>query len=305
MSSKASAAATSTTKNLVPQWAEAMESATIENVSNLKQYNHGWLCTILPSNTEETPLGILAILDITNRISGKNQDPKYMNIGPMPPQGLDIVKALLSTMMKNSYPDKKSEFGQSRRPAWILLDERMRTCLPLVSSILATVDVVVKLNTPDGLSQQTTTTKARKATWEDGLPKVGKTLENIMALPKKQNEIWKCSMTMIVDPKTQARECFLAIEDITKGDNEKDSFPVGVGPCEPITVNPDAAMEAIFATMLCPRNNNTNEKEKEKKYGEPKRPGKIVLDKALEPWLQHFQCKITENVDVEVVVEEA
>ena len=46
--------------------------------------------------------------------------------------------------------------------------------------------------------------------------------------------------------------------------------------------------------MLSPR-------AKEGGYGEARRPGRIVLDKALEPWLEHVQSKF-DAVEVSVEV---
>mmetsp|Transcript_26033 Transcript_26033/g.39409 ORF Transcript_26033/g.39409 Transcript_26033/m.39409 type:complete len:302 (+) Transcript_26033:144-1049(+) len=275
----------------LPQWHDALESATIENVSNLKQYDHGWLCTIIP--TEDTEFGTLAILDITNRVRGENEEPKYMNVGPCPAKGVDVCKALLATMMAPSL--NLGEFGLPRRPAWILLDAPLRPCLALVSSILATVDVVVKLNTPQALNPSNNSKSKRKATWDAGLEK-GATPKNVAKLQQEKDEIWKCSMTMIVDPKSQARECFLAIEDITDGTDEENSYALGVGPCPPVTVNPDGMVEALMATMLSPRT------KEGKGYGEPRRPGRVVLDQVLEPWLEHIQSKTEKAIGITVEV---
>lgn len=263
-----------------------MESASIENVSNLKQYDHGWLCTIIP--TQDTERGVLAILDITNRVNGENDEPKTMNVGPCPPKGVDICKALLATMMQPSL--HMGVWGMPRRPAWILMDTMLQPCVALVSSIMATVDVVVKMNTPQALKSKS------RATWSAGLEK-GATTTNITNLEQKADEIWKCSMTMIVDPKSQARECFLAIEDITNGSEEENSYAVGVGPCPPVTVNPDGMVQALLATMLSPRAKEGGG------FGEARRPGKIVLDKALEPWLGHVQSKAGKATGITVEVE--
>jgi hypothetical protein len=272
----------------LPGWHDALESATIENVSNLKQYDHGWLCTIIP--TQDTEFGVLAIMDITHRMNGSSEDPKYMNVGPCPAKGVDVCKALLATMMQPSL--NLGVWGMPRRPAWILLDTMLQPCLALVSSILATVDVVVKLNTQQALHSET----KRKATWDAGLEQ-GATAENVSKLNQEKDEIWKCSMTMIVDPKSQARECFLAIEDITNGIEEDNSYAVGVGPCAPATVNPDGMVQALLATMLSPRAKERGG------FGEARRPGRVILDKSLEPWLQHVQSKTEKAIGVTVEVE--
>eukprot|EP00957_Ditylum_brightwellii_P070648 5368227-Ditylum_brightwellii.AAC.1 len=100
---------------------------------------------------------------------------------------------------------------------------------------------------------------------------------------------------MLMDQQTGAKECFLALEDITAGQSEEESYPLGVGPCPPPTVNPDGMVRAILATMLSPR-------KKEGGYGEARRPGRLMLDKPLEPWLEHVQSKLREvNVSVEIV----
>eukprot|EP00568_Trieres_chinensis_P012254 CAMPEP_0183301842 /NCGR_PEP_ID=MMETSP0160_2-20130417/7840_1 /TAXON_ID=2839 ORGANISM="Odontella Sinensis, Strain Grunow 1884" /NCGR_SAMPLE_ID=MMETSP0160_2 /ASSEMBLY_ACC=CAM_ASM_000250 /LENGTH=295 /DNA_ID=CAMNT_0025464535 /DNA_START=47 /DNA_END=934 /DNA_ORIENTATION=- len=275
----------------LPQWHAALETATIENVSRLKQYDHGWLCKIIP--TEDTEHGVLAILDITNRMRGEGGEPRYMNVGPCPAKGVDVCKALLATMMAPSV--NVGEFGLPRRPAWILLDPVMQPCLKLVVSILATVEVVVKLNTPQALMTKNSEKSERKATWHAGLEK-GATAENVSELKQEKDQIWKCSMTMLHDPQTGAKECFLAIEDITNGTDEESSYPLGVGPCEPVTVNPDGMVQALFATMLSPR------AKEGKGFGESRRPGRVVLDKALEPWLEHVQSKTEKTIGITVEV---
>lgn len=279
---------------VLPQWHAGLETATIENVSNLKQYDHGWLCTIIP--TDDMPHGVLTILDITNRVQGDNSEPCCMNVGPSPDpktEPVEICKALLATMMMPN-PGNPVEWGMPRRPKWILLDKSLRPCLGLVTSILRTVDVVVKLNAPEALKADGSSKNGRKATWDAGLAK-GATEENVKKLEQNSEHVWKCSMTMIQDPKSGHKECFLAVEEITDGTDEESSYALGVGPCPPVTVNPDGLVQALLATMLSPR-------AKEGGHDEGRRPGRVVLDKALEPWLEHIQSK-TENIGITVEVE--
>jgi hypothetical protein len=99
---------------------------------------------------------------------------------------------------------------------------------------------------------------------------------------------------MLMDQETGAKECFLALEDITGGTSEEDSYPLGVGPCPPPTVNPDGIVRAILATMLSPR-------KKEGGYGEARRPGRILLDKPLQTWQEHIQTKI-QGIDVSIEI---
>ena len=287
----------------LPQWHAALEDATIEAVSQLKQYDHGWICTVLPAT--DTKHGVLAILDITNRVRGEGTEPRYMNVGPSPDPtsrdgAIEIVKALLSTMYDpnagNPKPPQKSpehDFYVSRRPTWILLDRKFQQCLQLVASLLQTVEVVVKLNTPEALATDPTKVfPGRRATWDAGLSLA--TADNVAVLDQNADDVWKCSMTMLHDPQSGAKECFLAVEEITNGTDEEKSYALGVGPCPATTVNPDGIVRALLATMLCPR-------AKEGGDGEARRPGRVVLDKPLEPWLEHIQSK-TESIGVTVEI---
>ena len=287
----------------LPQWHAALPDATIETVSELKQVDHGWLCTIIRTEpTEKThPFGILAILDVTNQVRGEGTSPRFMNIGPCPnpeTEAKDIAKAIMATMLapQPNTRDAK-EYYQPRRPAWVLLEQSLEPCLEIVSDILASADVVVKLNTPEALAENPEDAgednRGRKATWDIGLA-MGATTENVLKLSQKKEHVWKCSMTMLQDARTGSKECFLAVEDITEGQSEDNSYPLGVGPCPPATVNPNGMVRALLATMLSPR-------AKEGGYGEARRPGRIVLDKALEPWLEHVQSKFDAvHVSVEV-----
>ena len=344
----------STKKNAVtvlPQWHGSLEVATIDAVSQLQQYNHGWLCTILSNDVikdSPSPYGVLAILDITTRVNGEASPPRYMNIGPLTLNpashdgSIEIVKALLSTMYhpnagNNVKPPKGSpayDYYIPRRPTWILIDDKplLRDSTALIATLLQTVNVVVKLNSSATLkpndptkvattSESTTTSSTvfngKRATWDAGY-ELAFDLDNIKVLPQQNpNEIWKCTMTMIQDSDDDSslKECFLVIEDITNGVDEENSFAVGVGPCPAITVNPDGMIHAILATMLCPRRssssnskeggNNTKKEAHDDDGGngtvvEPRRPGRIILDKALEPWLEYIQSKLN---DIDVTVE--
>lgn len=290
-----------------PQWHDAMESATIENVSNLKQVNHGWIVTVVPtaaatSTATTNNRGVLAILDITNRVRGEGTEPRYLNVGPCPDpdkEGVEICKALLSTMMAPSNRNKDgsdAEYYEPRRPAWILLEKELLPCLELVTSILATVEVTVKLNTPEALAGNSVTNffSEKKATWDAGMA-MGATEENVKELERRKDDVWRCSMTMIHDNESGAKECFLAVEDITDGTDDEKSYPLGVGPCPAATVNPDGMVRALFATMLSPRAKEGG------KSGDSRRPGRLVLDKSLEPWLEHVQSKIS-SLDITVEV---
>lgn len=266
--------------------------ATVENVMELPQVDHGWICTLIKSDKQQK-FGILAILDITNRVRGESMHGRFMNIGPCPnpkKKGEDIAKALFATMIqpqpapKNDDPD----YFAPRRPAWILLEKDLKPCLKVVRDILTEVNCVVKLNTPEALSadnEEGEDNRGRTATWELGYS-IGATVENVEKLPKKDKEVWKCSMTMLKDEDSGAKECFLALEDITEGTDEEASYPLGVGPCPAITVNPDGLIRAIFATMLAPR-------AKVGGYSaDARRPSRLILDKYLEPWLEHIQSKL-------------
>ena len=147
---------------VLPQWHGSLEVATIDAVSQLRQSNHGWLCTILPNEVvvKDSPLpyGILAILDITNRVNGEGTQPRYMNIGPLTfnpsthDGSIEIVKALLSTMYNPNAGNPKPPNGSSpayeyyipRRPTWILIDDKplLRECVPLVATLLQNVNVI-------------------------------------------------------------------------------------------------------------------------------------------------------------------
>ena len=284
----------------LPGWHEALPKATVENVVKLPQVDHGWICTLIqnPNLKKTHPHGILAIFDITNRVRGEGTQPRSMNLGPCPdPQkeSDEIAKALLATMMapaEKPTNDDSPAYYQPRRPAWVLLEKELAVCLPTVKDQLAAVDVAVQLNTPQALGGEKKE-KGLKATWDKGLT-MGATAENVKGQPIDSEQVWKCSMTMLQDKDTGAKECFLAVENITAGTAEDESFPVGVGPCPPPTVNPDGLVLALLATMLSPR-------AKQGGYDEAGRPGRVVLDKPLEPWLEHIQTKVAAvGVSVEV-----
>lgn len=302
--SKSKAVATSTKQEDLPQWHAALPKATVEFVAELPQHDHGWLCTIIRTNeTDKTqPHGILAILDITNQVRGEGNMPRYMNIGPCPSPEIEadeIAKALLATMVAPQInPKDVAEYYQPRRPAWILLEKSLEPCLKAVATTLSSVNVIVKLNTPEALAEDPEAAaednQGRKATWDIGLA-MGPTVENVRTLSQESEQIWKFSMTMLMDQQTGSKECFGAVEDITKGQSDEESYPLGVGPCPPATVNPDGMVRVLLATMLSPR-------KREGGYGEARRPGRILLDKALEPWLEHVQSKLQEvQVSVEIV----
>lgn len=291
-------------ENDLPQWHESLSKATVENVSELKKQDHGWLLTIMRTKeTDKThPHGILAILDITNQLRGEGTMPRYMNIGPCPDpetQAEDLALAIMATMIQpQTNPKDVAEYYEPRRPAFVLLEKILEPCLETVATKLAEVDVIVKLNTPEALAEDNPEASAednrgRKATWDIGLA-MGATVESVTKLKQEKDQLWKCSMTMLMDPATGAKECFLALEDITEGQSEDTSYPIGVGPCPAPTVNPDGMVRAILATMLSPR-------KKEGGYGEARRPGRIMLDKPLEPWQEHVQSKL-QAVDVSLEI---
>ena len=298
MGKKSKATGTKQEEDL-PQWHSALPKATVENVMELPQVDHGWICTLIKSDKKQK-FGILAILDITNRVRGEGMHARFMNIGPCPnpkTKGEDIAKALFATMIqpqpapKNDDPD----YFAPRRPAWILLEKDLKPCLEVVREKLEEAKVVVKLNTPEALSadnDETEDSRGRTATWELGYT-IGATAVNVVKLPKKESEIWRCSITMLEDEDSGAKECFLALEDITEGTDEESSYPLGVGPCPSPTVNPDSMVRAIFATMLAPRAKEGGHS------GDARRPGRLILDKYLEPWLEHVQSKL-DTVDVTV-----
>ena len=302
----------------LPQWHEALDRATSANVAALPLVDHGWICTLIQADKRKHKHGILAILDITNRVRGEGMEPRFQNIGPCPDPGKnggDIVKALLATMIQPQ-PTPRNEdpaYFAPRRPAWVLLEKELEPCLDVVREALAEVEVAVKLNTPEALAEDTNDVaednRGRTATWEAGL-EIGATVENVKKLPQRKannnekggddgkdkeekDEVWKVSMVMLADESNGAKECFLAIEDITDGTDEESSYPLGVGPCPAPTLNPDGMVRSIFATMLAPR-------AREGGYsGDGRRPCRILIDKPLEPWLEHLQNKLGE-VDVAV-----
>jgi len=322
---KQSKAPSATSEADLPQWHEALDRATKANVNALPLVDHGWICTIIPADQRKHKHGILAILDITNRVRGEGMDARFQNIGPCPDPTADgdgIARALLATMVQPQPTPKGDDpaYFAPRRPAWVLLEKDLEPCLDAVREALAEVDVAVKLNTPEALAadadEVAEDNRGRTATWEAGLS-IGATVENVQKLPQKEKvtgkddkedsddngddddekkekeEVWKVSMVMLADESSGAKECFLAIEDITDGTDEESSYPLGVGPCPAPTVNPDGMVRSIFATMLSPRG-------KEGGYsGDGRRPQKIVIDGPLEPWLEHLQSKLGE-VDVAV-----
>jgi len=276
----------------LPQWHSALPMATVENVMELPQVDHGWICTLIKSDKKQK-FGILAIMDITNRVRGESMHARIMNIGPCPnpkTKGDDIAKALFATMIqpqpapKNDDPD----YFTPRRPAWILLEKDLKACLDVVRDTLAEASIVLKLNTPEALSadnDEVEDSRGRTATWELGYS-IGATAENVEKLPKKDEEVWRCSITMLKDENSGAKECFLALEDITDGTDEVNSYPLGVGPCPAPTVNPDGMVRAIFATMLAPRAKEGGHS------ADARRPSRLILDKYLEPWLEYTQSKL-------------
>lgn len=295
----------------LPQWHAALPRATSEAVSELPQVDHGWLCTIL--RTQETdrdhPHGILAILDVTNQVRGEGTAPRYMNVGPCPSPEDDpggIARAVMATMVApQRNPKDLAEYSEPRRPAWVLLEESLAPALETVASMLGSADVAVQLNTPEALSSAAggprdgapaadEDARGRTATWDIGLA-IGPTVENALKLDKAEGQVWKFSMTMLEDRRTGARECFGAVEDVTDDRSEGGSYPLGVGPCPPATLNPNGMVRALLATMLSPR-------KREGGYGDARRPGRVLLDKPLEPWLEHVQSKLQEaDVAVEVM----
>ena len=308
----------------LPQWHEALDRATSTNVAALPLVDHGWICTLIHADTRKHKHGILAILDITNRVRGEGMEQRFQNIGPCPNPRKnggkrDIVKALLATMIQPQPTPRgdSKEYFAPRRPAWVLLEKELEPCLGVVREALAEVEVAVKLNTPEALAEDTNDVaednSGRTATWEAGL-EIGATVENVKKLPQrkgnsneevsddgkgkdeKDDEVWKVSMVMLADESNGAKECFLAIENITDGTDgtdEESSYPLGVGPTPAPTLNPDGMVRSIFATMLAPR-------AREGGYsGDGRRPYRIIIDKPLEPWLEHLQNKLGE-VDVAV-----
>jgi hypothetical protein len=276
----------------LPQWHAQLPNATLDNVLELPQVDHGWICTLIRADNEHK-FGILAILDITNRVRGEGMDSRFMNIGPCPnpkTKGADIAKALFATMLQPQ-PVRNNDdpaYFSPRRPAWVLLEKDLRLSLSTVQETLAAANIAVKLNTPEALAEdndEAEDNRGRTATWEVGLA-VGATADNVVKLPQKENEVWKCSMTMLEDEDSGATECFLALEDITEGADEENSYPLGVGPCPAPTVNPDGMIRAIFATMISPRAKTGGHS------GDGRRPNRLVLDKPLEPWLEHVQSKL-------------
>ena len=283
----------------LPQWHAALPKATVENVLELPQVDHGWIVSLI--NAEKRSLedkskhkfGILAILDITNRVRGEGMDARFQNIGPCPnpkKNAGDIAKALLATMIKPQPTPKNDnpEYFAPRRPAWVLIDKDLSPCLSTVRDTLAAANIAVKLNTPEALAEDNDEAEdnhGRTATWQLGL-EMGATAENVNKLKQNDDEVWKCSMVMLEDESTGGKECFMALEDITKGADEESSYPLGAGPCAAPTVNPDGMVKAIFATMLAPR------AEKGGHSGDARRPNRLILDKPLEHWLEHVQTQL-------------
>ena len=314
-----SASATKTSEADLPQWHEALDRATTANVNALPLVDNGWIATIINADKRKHKHGILAILDITNRVRGEGTNARFQNIGPCPDpskNGEGIAKALLATMIQPQPAPKNDDpaYFAPRRPAWVLLEKELEPCLNVVREALAEVEVAVKLNTPEALAEDVNEVaednRGRTATWAYGL-EIGASAENCKKLPQKtieskdeesaddankqeeKEEVWKVSMVMLADESSDAKECFLAIEDITDGTDEESSYPLGVGPCPAPTLNPDGMVRSIFATMLAPR-------AKAGGYsGDGRRPQRIVIDQPLEPWLEHLQSKLGE-VDVAV-----
>jgi hypothetical protein len=193
-----------------------------------------------------------------------------------------------------------AEYYQPRRPAWVLMEKDLEPCLDVVTTTLASVDVVVKLNLPEALAAKDDHAVAgednqgRMAIWDAGLA-MGATSDNVCNLSQEEQHVWKFSMPMLEDESTGVKECFFAVEDITDGPAGSEAcYPLGVGPCPAATVNPDGMVRALYATMLSPR-------AREGGYGEARRPGRVILDKALEPWLEYVQSKVDAiGVSVEV-----
>ncbi|EJK56870.1 hypothetical protein THAOC_23153, partial [Thalassiosira oceanica] len=72
---------------------------------------------------------------------------------------------------------------------------------------------------------------------------MGATAENVGRLGQNDGEVWKMSMVMLEDESTGAKECFVALEDITRGAEEGSSYPLGAGPCAAPTANTDGLVK--------------------------------------------------------------
>jgi hypothetical protein len=67
--------------------------------------------------------------------------------------------------------------------------------------------------------------------WDAADIAMGATADNVYKLSQEGKHVRKCSMSMLEDENTGAKECFLAVEDITNGSvGPEDSYPLGVGP---------------------------------------------------------------------------
>eukprot|EP00566_Odontella_aurita_P018543 CAMPEP_0113582582 /NCGR_PEP_ID=MMETSP0015_2-20120614/31997_1 /TAXON_ID=2838 /ORGANISM="Odontella" /LENGTH=324 /DNA_ID=CAMNT_0000487275 /DNA_START=138 /DNA_END=1112 /DNA_ORIENTATION=+ /assembly_acc=CAM_ASM_000160 len=303
-------------KNL-PGWHDKLPVATPENVAALPQVDHGWLCAVF-GEKQGTP--VLAIMDITNQVRGEGSTGRVMNLGPCPDPADEpdrISDALLATMMGPSQPTERDlpEYYRPRRPAWVLLQKELEAALGTVSDALGAVGIAVKLNTPEALAEggedAAEDSTGRTATWEIGLA-VGATVENVSELPMEKDEVWKASMSMVEDADAGRKECFLAVENVT-AESSKEHYPLGFGPCPAATVNPDGMVRCLFAAMLSPRGPGKSAKDDEKEAGdgEPagdkgknkggeneghskaRRPGRVIIDKFLEPWLEHLQSNFS------------
>ena len=277
----------------LPQWHAALPSATAENVLELPQVDHGWVVTIIDADRRKHKFGILAILDVTNRVRGEGTAARFQNIGPCPNPRKDaggIARALLATMIRPQPAPRgdSAEYFSPRRPAWVLIEKDLSPCLAAVKDALAEVDVVVKLNTPEALAEgaeEGEDANGRTATWQLGL-EMGATADNVGRLGQKDGETWKMSMVMLEDEGTGAKECFVAVEDVTRGADEDSSYPLGAGPCAAPTANPDGLVRAVFATMLAPRAEGGGLSK------DQRRPGRLILDGPLEPWAEHLQERL-------------
>ena len=124
---KKSKSAAKTSEADLPQWHEALDRATTANVNALPLVDNGWIATIINADKRKHKHGILAILDITNRVRGEGTDARFENIGPCPDpskNGEDVAKALLATMIQPQPAPKNDDpaYFAPRRPAWVLLE---------------------------------------------------------------------------------------------------------------------------------------------------------------------------------------
>lgn len=311
-------------KNL-PGWHDKLSAATPENVAALPQVDHGWLCAVFG---EKQGTAVLGIMDITNQVRGEGDVGRVMNLGPCPDpadEAGDIASALLATMMGPSQPTARDlpEYYLPRRPAWVLLQKELEAALGTVEKVLGAVGIAVKLNTPEALAEggedAAEDSTGRTATWEAGLA-MGATVENVSELPMEKGDVWEASMSMLEDADAGRKECFLAVEDVT-GETPKEHYPLGFGPCPAATVNPDGMVRCLFAVMLSPRGAGEPAKDGEKEgendepvgdkdkkkdekdcHGKARRPGRVVIDKFLEPYLEHLQAKLSPaGISVELV----